>query len=123
MLYQALSAPPVYANAPARNGSLLRARARSGSHPRSPEYSIHYAQFALAASEYFPEVGGTADVREGSAAIPFENLELQPTNDGQSVKSGVGLDPVHAAEGIVVHRQAVTVVSLTNQEEGEDEKY
>ncbi|BGP57750.1 hypothetical protein JCM8202v2_005397 [Rhodotorula sphaerocarpa] len=79
MLYQALSAPPVYANAPARNGSLLRARARSGSHPRSPEYSIHYAQFALAASEYFPEVGGTAD--------------------------------------------AVTVVSLTNQEEGEDEKY
>ena len=130
MFYQALTAPTVYVPPSlSRTSTFLRSRSQSQL-PKANDLAAHYTRFALAASEFLPDQANltlAGDLRDGGRAGPFEDLELQPANDAESIKS-VEVGERHnrgMADGIAVHRQAVTVVSLPRDglDEVTDEKY
>ncbi|GAA5984810.1 hypothetical protein JCM10908_003516 [Rhodotorula pacifica] len=131
MLYQALTAPTVYVGPSAsRPAAFLRSRAQKHM-ARTSDVAAHYTRFALAASEFLPDQANltfAGDLRDAGPAGPFENLELQPTNDADSLKSfdvGERQGRGGPVEGIAVLRQAVTVVSLPKDgmDDIVDEKY
>ena len=130
MFYQALTAPTVYVPPSlSRTSTFLRSRSQSYL-PKESDLAAHFTRFALAASEFLPDHANltlAGDVRDGGRAGPFEDLELQPANDAESIKSVEAGERQNRgkAEGIAVHRQAVTVVSLPRDglDEVTDEKY
>ncbi|KWU44554.1 hypothetical protein RHOSPDRAFT_33881 [Rhodotorula sp. JG-1b] len=130
MFYQALTAPTVYVPPSlSRTSTFLRSRSQSYL-PKESGLAAHFTRFALAASEFLPDHANltlAGDVRDGGRAGPFEDLELQPANDAESIKSVEAGERQNRgkAEGIAVHRQAVTVVSLPRDglDEVTDEKY
>ncbi|GAA5863116.1 hypothetical protein JCM3774_001426 [Rhodotorula dairenensis] len=123
MLYQALTATSVCISPSAsRASAFLRSRSQTQL-AKGSDLAAHYTRFALAASEFIPDQAGltlAGEVRDGTPAGPFEDLELQPTNDAESIKSvDLGGERQQGrggtAEGIAVLRQAVTVVSLPRE--------
>ena len=130
MFHQALTAPTVYVPPSlSRTSTFLRSRSQTNLQKGS-DLAVHYTRFALAASEFLPDHANLSlagDLRDGGRSGPFEDLELQPADDAESIKSvNVGDRQSRGkAEGIAVHRQAVTVVSLPRDglDEVTDEKY
>lgn len=132
MLYQALTATSVCISPSAsRASAFLRSRSQQNL-AKGSDLAAHYTRFALAASEFIPDQANltlAGELRDGTPAGPFEDLELQPTNDAESIKSvDLGAERQQGrggtTEGIAVLRQAVTVVSLPRDglDEVTDEK-